>query len=181
MRTNAAEVVLHPQRMAILRVLAGETLTTKQLADRLPDIPAATLYRHVALLQAAGIVRVVAERQVRGAVERTYALGDRTVLGPEDLAQASADDHFRYFATFAAGLIDEFGRYVHEGEPDLARDGVGYREHVLNITDAELRDLLAEVRAAIERRAGNAPDAERKPRLLATVTMPIHPRNGGPR
>jgi len=37
-------------------------------------VPAASLYRHVAGLVAAGVLTVVAERRVPGAVERTYVL-----------------------------------------------------------------------------------------------------------
>lgn len=38
------------------------------------DVPPASLYRHVARLVDAGVLAVVAERRVRGAVERTHVL-----------------------------------------------------------------------------------------------------------
>jgi DNA-binding transcriptional ArsR family regulator len=176
MRTRKpADVVLHPQRLAILRSLATRPRTTKQLADALPDIAQATLYRHMTMLLEGGFVAVVDEQQVRGAVSRTYALADSAVLDGADLADATNDDHFRYFATFVAGLLGEYGTYLDRERVDLERDGVGFREHVLHLTDAELRELLQELRASLAARADFTPNPERTPRLLATITMPAAP------
>jgi DNA-binding transcriptional ArsR family regulator len=174
-----ADVILHPQRMAILRTLASHPQTTKELGEALPGLPQATLYRHVALLHETGFVHVVSERQIRGAVSRTYALAEGAVLQGADLAAATREDHFRYFATFVSDLLGEYGRYLERPEIDLEGDGVGYRQHVLNLSDEELRELLAEVRGSIAARAGNAPGDTRIPRILATVTLPADPITPG--
>ena len=42
-KKDAAEVLLHPQRLAIARELSRGQLTTKELAARLSEIPQATL------------------------------------------------------------------------------------------------------------------------------------------
>jgi Helix-turn-helix domain len=55
-------------------MLLGAALTTTPLAAELDDVPAGSLYRHVALLTRAGLLHVVAEHRIRGTVERTYAL-----------------------------------------------------------------------------------------------------------
>lgn len=181
MRANAniADLVLHPQRLAIIRVLGMQPLTTRGIAELLPEIPQATLYRHLSQLLDGGLIRIVAERQVRGTAERTYAVGSAALLTAEDVANATPEDHMRYFATFAAGLLGEFSRYVEQGDLDLARDGVSYREHPLLLSDAELRDMLTEVRAVIARYTGLEPAPERSARLLATVTLPTRNRKDG--
>jgi DNA-binding transcriptional ArsR family regulator len=168
-----ADVILHPQRIAILRALIPEPRTARQLAAILPSLSQATLYRHLNAMLEAGIVAVAEERQARGAVERTYTLAGGAVLGAEDLAAATAEDHFRYFATFLAGLLGEYGHYLERPQPDLERDGVGYREMVLNLSDQELRDMLAEIRGVVHSYTGRAAGRTRTPRLLATVTMPV--------
>ena len=64
-----------PVRLRIVKAFLGDrALTTGQLAAELDDVPAGSLYRHVALLSDAGILQVVAERRVRGTTERTYTL-----------------------------------------------------------------------------------------------------------
>src|ERR1700712_2699189 len=68
-----ADVLLHPVRMRILQTLFdADPLTTAQRRERLPDIPPATMYRHVAVLAEAGVLEVVNEKRVRGTVERSY-------------------------------------------------------------------------------------------------------------
>ncbi|WP_166871023.1 helix-turn-helix domain-containing protein [Salinibacterium sp. ZJ450] len=174
-----ADVLLHPQRMAILRALGTDSRTTKELAAALPTLPQATLYRHLNSLLEAGLVEVVEQHQVRGAVERTYAMArSAAVLTAEDLANATREDHFRYFATFVASLLGEYGHYLERPEIDLVADGVGAREYVLNLTDSELLELLAEIRAALNARVDNKRTADRTPRLIGTVTMPVDRPNG---
>ncbi|WP_173923082.1 helix-turn-helix domain-containing protein [Agromyces sp. Marseille-P2726] len=174
-----ADVLLQPQRIAILRALGSQSLTPKQLAEVLPTLPHATLYRHLAALHEAGIIAVVDERPVRGAIERTYSLAAGAgILGADDLATATRDDHFRYFATFVAGLLGEFGHYLERPEVDLLADGVGYRELVLNLTDDELRELLAELRAVLDAHRHHPRSTDRTPRLIGTITMPVDRPNG---
>ena len=170
---SRAEVVLHPQRLAIVRALATSPATPQELLAQLPGVSQASVYRHLALLRETGILEVVSERQQRGAVERTYGLARDAVVTAEELANASRDDHFRYFATFAAGLLGEYGTYLERDQVDLERDGVGYREHVLQLSHDELLEMLAELRAVLAARVDNAPGPDREPRLVATVTMPI--------
>lgn len=49
-------------------------VTTGQDRHGIAHVPKAGLYRHVAALSEAGVLDVAAERRVRGAVERTFAL-----------------------------------------------------------------------------------------------------------
>jgi hypothetical protein len=55
-------------------LLGDRALTTSQLAAELDDVPSGSLYRHVTILTRAGVLHVVAQHQIRGTVERTYAL-----------------------------------------------------------------------------------------------------------
>jgi len=68
----SADLLLHPVRLRIVEAFLGDrALTTTQLRAELPDVPPASLYRQVARLVAAGVLGVVAQRRVRGALERT--------------------------------------------------------------------------------------------------------------
>jgi DNA-binding transcriptional ArsR family regulator len=83
--------LLHPVRMRVVLALAGgQPMTVQELAERLGDVPIATLYRHVRTLAEAGILVTAGERQVRGTVERSYTLDrDRAGISPADLATPS--------------------------------------------------------------------------------------------
>ena len=146
-----ADLVLHPVRLRIILAFArGRRLTPQQVAGVLPDVPQATLYRQIERLYRGGALAVAAERRVRGAVERTYVLAEGGAsLSPEDLAKSSRDDHLGYFTAFAAGLIAQFEQYLERSEIDLLKDGVGYRQVVMNLTDEEIMEMAGALNAAV--------------------------------
>jgi len=174
-RPSGPDLILHPLRMRIIQAMAGGgPATAAELAERLPDVAPATLYRHLNLLRSGGILAVAEERRVRGAIERRFVLhAGAASLGPADLAAATREDHLRWFATFLAGLIDAFGRYLDRGEPDLARDGVGYREVILQLADDEIGEMSLRLNAVLAPLASRPPGEGRTPRLLATVLVPL--------
>jgi DNA-binding transcriptional ArsR family regulator len=170
-----ADLVLHPVRLRIILMFArGRRLTPQQVAAILPDVPQATLYRQIERLYRGGALAVAAERRVRGAVERTYVLAEGAAsLSPEDLARSSRDDHLGYFTAFAAGLIAQFEQYLERSEIDLLKDGVGYRQVVLNLTDEEISEMSGVLNAALGRFLALDPSPDRKRRMLATVLIPL--------
>ncbi len=124
----SADLLLHPVRLRIIKAFLGDrALTTTQLAAELDDVPAGSLYRHVALLTRAGLLHVVAEHRIRGAVERTYALRLAAArVQPGEAAAMTPEEHSRAFMAYVAGLLADFDRYLAAGTPDLGRDGAGY-------------------------------------------------------
>lgn len=171
----APDLILHPVRMRIVTALAaGAPSTAAELAERLGDVPPATLYRHLNVMWRGGILEVTDERRVRGATERRFALGAHGAdLTQGDLASAPRDQQMRWFATFLASLLGNFGRYLRRGEPEFARDAVGYREVVMNLNDGEVVEMATALNAALAPFLANVPGPGRTPRLLATVFMPI--------
>ncbi|WP_433653595.1 helix-turn-helix domain-containing protein [Micromonospora zamorensis] len=172
-RERWADLALHPVRIRILRAVAGTRLTTQALIELLPDVPQATMYRHLATLVKAGLVEVVEERKVRGAVERVYALpAQGATLDPTSLATATPEDHARYFTAFVSSLLSEFSRYLARERIDFVADGVGYQQLVLHLTDAELGEFAAGLNALVGPLLANKPGNGRTSRLLATVLLP---------
>jgi hypothetical protein len=168
------DLLLHPVRLRVVQAFLGDrTLTVSDLRSELPDVPTASLYRHVGVLADAGLLRVVGERKVRGAAERSYRLEPAAAsVGPEEAATVDAEEHRRAFATFVAGLLAEFDRYLARPDRDLARDGVGYRQIGLWLDDDEFAALLTDLRAALTERAGNQPGGGRRRRIVSTVLLP---------
>src|SRR6516164_3314973 len=110
-------LLLHPVRLRIVQAFLGDrALTTGDLAAELPDVPAASLYRHVARLVDARVLAVIAERWVRGALERTYVLRvTAAAIGLDEISAMSADDRRQAFMAFVAGLLGDFDRYLARG------------------------------------------------------------------
>jgi hypothetical protein len=175
---TSADLLLHPVRLRILQAFLGDrSLTTAQLQAELPDIPPASLYRHVAKLVSADILSIVDERRVRGALERTYALQtSRATVKPEDLANLSADEHRRMFFTFLAGIIHDFDIYLERGDVDLIRDGVSYRLSGMWLTAAEARKLARDLNEILVPAAQNPPRRGRKRWYFGSIVLPAPER-----
>lgn len=205
---DVAELLLHPVRLRVVQtLLGGRALTTGQLRAELPDVAPATLYRHLSTLLRGDVLEVVEQRQVRGAVERTYRLREHAPsVSAADAATMSTEEHRRAFGTFVAGLLADFDRYLDrtegrsdgsqggdgaedgtagtgrgdQGGVDLGRDLVGYRQAALHLSDDEMRHLLADLVAVIRPRLAVPPAPGRRRRLLTTVVMPAPETAPGP-
>lgn len=170
---NSADLLLHPVRLRIVQAFLGDrALTTSQLSAELADVSQASLYRHVARLVGAGVLQVVAERRVRGAIERTYVLRLAAAsIGPDEVAAMTADDHRQAFMAFVAGLLADADRYLRRGDIDPLRDGVTYRMAGMWLDDAEYASMLRDLYRVLAPRLANAPKAGRRRRILATVLL----------
>lgn len=165
------DLLLHPVRLRILRTfLDGHPATTQQLRERLPDIPPATMYRHVAALAGAGVLEVLDEKRVRGTVERTYRVSWHHA--EIDRATMTTDDHRRAFTAFVGGLLADFDQYLAREPTDPTADGVTYQQAALWLTDAEMAELLTEIRTAVTTRIGREPTEGRTRRMISLVGMP---------
>jgi hypothetical protein len=171
---TSADLLLHPVRLRIVQSFLGDrALTTTQLQTELADVPTASLYRHVARLVAAGVLTVVAERRVRGAVERTYVLRIAAArISMDEIAKMTPDEHRQAFLAFVAGLIGDFDRYLARDGVDPVRDGGSYNVAGMWLDDTELIEFGRELLTVLQPRLANTPRPGRKRRILATILLP---------
>ncbi len=170
----SADLLLHPVRLRVVKAFLGDrALTTSQLAQELDDVPTGSLYRHVAKLADAGVLQVVAERRVRGILERTYTL--RLAAARIDTAQAETmtpEEHSRAFTAYVAGLLVDAERYINGPSPDFVRDGFGYHTAAMWLTGPEYAELARDLTKVVQPRLANPPGKGRKRRLIYTVFLP---------
>jgi hypothetical protein len=180
----SADLLLHPVRLRVVKAFLGDrALTTAQLVTELADVPPGSLYRHVGLLANAGVLHVVAERRVRGAVERTYVLRLAAAqIQPGEAAAMTLGQHADAFIAYVAGLLGDFDRYLTSHPTDPVRDGADYRVAAMWLTDAELLEFRNDFARIALPRLANAPTKDRRRRLLYTVVLPApeQPAGDGP-
>ena len=173
MKQDRSDLILHPVRWRILRAARSGDFTAQRLAAALPDVSQASLYRHINTLAGAGLLRVVEERKVRGTVERVYALGARgDDISAEDVAALDCEEQMRLFGAFLSTLIADYSRYIDRGDVDLYRDGVGFRQRQVHLSDAEFAGMATELRDLLDRYSANEPGEGRVARLVTTIIMP---------
>lgn len=173
MTNSLADSLLHPIRFRMLRVLNQHTLTPRQLSEHLPDVPPATLYRHLRQLVQAGLVQVTGERPVRGTLEKLYTASQPPLIGPAEANAMSAEAHARAFTQFVVGLAQDFERYLAGGPPDFTRDGVGYRQTILHLSDEEFAQMTQALQQALTPFVRLSPATHRRARALTTIVMPL--------
>jgi hypothetical protein len=171
---TSAELLLHPVRLRIVQAFLGDrALTTTELRAELPDVPPASLYRQVARLVDRDVLSVVAERRVRGALERTYILrASAARISADQVAKMSVDEHRQAFLAFVAGLIGDAERYLAREDVDPLRDGASYNLAGMWLTDVELMEFGRELYTVVQPRLANGPAPGRTRHILATVLLP---------
>jgi hypothetical protein len=170
----SADLLLHPVRLRIVKAFLGDrALTTKQLVAEMPDVPAGSIYRHVARLTDAGVLQVVAERRVRATIERTYTLRMYAAqMQPDEIATMTLDQHVNAFLAYVAGLLGDFDRYIATEPEYPGEDGAGYRIAAMWLTEAELTDYMRDLAQISQPRLAHAPAEGRRRRMLYTVLLP---------
>jgi DNA-binding transcriptional ArsR family regulator len=171
---SKADLILHPIRMRIIQsLLGGARRTTQEISEIMPDIPQATMYRHLNKLLKSKLIEVIEQNQVRGSLEKVYILAQHGAEIPtKDLKAMTSDDHMELFMKFVAMMIGDYGRYLQQDHYDLERDGISFRQVQLNLTDEEYMKLLLDMRAHMQQHAGNEPSEQRRKRVISTIVIP---------
>ena len=145
------DLLLHPIRLSIITTLAGKSLTPAQIWASIPNVPQATLYRHLSQLLEGGIIAVIEEHRVRGTIEKVYQLVDgASRISPQDVPDLSDDDHLNYFMVFLLSILQNFSTHLENRQSDKSKmDKVIYNKVVLYLTDEEQQSLTQQIRELI--------------------------------
>lgn len=167
------DLLLHPVRMRIMQAVGLRQVTARELARELPDVPQATLYRHINALQSAGILDVVKERRVHNTIEKTYALAHGgEYLTPEDMKDGGPEDHVRVFTRYLGQLLGYFTRYVEHVKPNVVADRLGFQMFAIYLSEAEMLELGQSLNALLVPHATSGPSPERRRFILGFTLLP---------
>lgn len=133
-----AEVVLNPVRQRIFQyLLIHETGTVKEIRKALPDVPSASLYRHMKILTDHSIIMVVGENRIRGTVESVYQL-NKSALQIDDANGEAVQ-------TALLGFCASFAKYFASGHANPKKDMLLMTTCTLTLTDEEFMGFLSEI------------------------------------
>jgi len=176
MPSSKANLLLHPVRLQIVTAISNQQMSAKELARVITDVPQTTLYRHINALVEGGLLKVVSETQIRGTVERTYAVAAPPSLKPEDLRGMTKQDYQQAFLVYLSTLMGAARRYLDsraEGEAfDPLADGLDLSLGTLQLSDEEFRALNGRILELVMSAAGNPPGPGRRPRTFTYLFIP---------
>lgn len=174
MEQKVIECITHPIKCKLLLELySSGKATAKQLAEIYNDIPQATLYRYLKRMTNDGVLKVVEENQVRGTIEKTYAVAINLDSNGQDLiGENSGDAYMQMFMQYIFGFIRRFQEYCKNPNIDILKDRSGFSLAPIYATDEELEAAMVEYSKIIQPLYKNRPTADRKSRTLGLIISP---------
>jgi DNA-binding transcriptional ArsR family regulator len=175
MTERARDILLHPVRMRIFAEVTGGNATAKTIGMALPDVPQATLYRHINKLLEGGFLEVADEIPIRGTVERVFKIG-KSGLSSNELAGMDADELRSTLNTILGGFISDIDRYLgshHGGSVDPLAEGFEFSKAQIHLTDDEFRQVQKELRNLLEPLVHFRPSKDRRRRSFAYLFIPL--------
>ncbi len=157
----------HPVRVRVLTRLQERTASPVELADWL-QMPLGTVAYHVRKLEALGLIELVGERRVRGAVEHRYRATERPRISDEAWAeappiakQAAVGSALQMIGEYAqqAAAVGGFDRSdAHLTRTNLRLDAEGWTQ--VSSACIELLERLVEIEASASDRIDADPHAD---------------------
>ena len=162
-----AETVMNPVRQRIFQYfLLHETGTVKELRQALPDIPSASLYRHIKILADSTILTVVGENRIRGTVESVYRLNKD--------AMATEDETGNAVQMSLLSICTSFAKYFSTGNADPQKDMLLLTNCTLLLTDEEFSEYLSEINQVTVKYMKDAPSESSKMRRITLISAPTN-------
>lgn len=147
--------------------------TTKELAEIYNDIPQATLYRYLNRLLKDKLIKVVSENEVRGTIEKVYALNIDLEKTTEEIKDSNDSEKLMHIVnTGIINILSEFKEYIDKGDYDFKKDGITFSSSSFYATDEEYLDMMKKIGGIIQDITSNKPDPERKLRSLNLIITP---------
>lgn len=162
-----AEIVMNPVRQRIFQYfLLHDTGTVKELRKALPDIPSASLYRHIKILADCSILMVVGENRIRGTVESVYQLNKD--------AMATEDKTGNAVQMSLLSICASFAKYYSTGNADSQKDMLLFTNCTLLLTDEEFSEYLSEINQVTVKYMKQASSKSSKTRRITLISAPTN-------
>lgn len=162
----------------LLEIHSRGKATARHLSDTYHDIPSATLYRHLKKMLSDGVLKVVEETQIRGTVEKTYALAFNLHSEMETMLEENSGKlYMQYFMQYMIGFAKQFQQYCQSPDINIREDMTGFSLSPLYLSDQELASLVTDISQIISKVKDNTPNPERKLRTIGIIISPEEKNN----
>ena len=159
----------------LLEINAKGRITAKELAESCGDIPQTSLYRHLKSMTESRIIKVVDEHQIRGTVEKVYAMADDMSASVKKMIEENnGQAYMLLFSQYMMGVMQEFKTYTAREDIDILKDGSGFSLAPVYVTGEELTVAMQRIGEILTQLVRNENTSERS---LHNIGMIITPPN----
>lgn len=158
---------MNPIRQRILQViLEKQEASSSLILDEMPDVPRASMYRHIKHLLDAGVIKVVREIPKRGSLEKVYTF---STPSERDTSNAATNQMIQ---TALLSLSSDFSRYLSDEKNDPVKDLLTVGSAVVLASDEELTEFISEYGKLLQKFLQNKPENNRKARKITFISSP---------
>ncbi len=169
--TDRAAIIINPIRVRIIQFTArNQPVTVARISEAMPDVSKATLYRHIRILTANGILHVVGEEKIRGAYEQSFSLIMEQVLST---GKESNDDVQALVYSILMKLVSDFTQYFSEAPVNPIEDKLFIGTNTLYLDDGEFDAFTKEVYSVVEKYSLMKASSKGKMRMITLVSSPV--------
>lgn len=172
MNIEAIKSIMNPIRIKIIQELSiKKNATTKEIAEACGEIPQATLYRHLKVLMNNEVIEVVSENQVRGILEKVYAIKENpSQTLNTNLKSISKEELSTVFSQYIISILTDFKSCITV--PEVMKSinkNIGFTSVSLLLTNEEVVEMMAEINQIFMSRISNGSAPGRKLRKFSTI------------
>lgn len=157
----------------LMEIHSSGRATAKRLSEIYSDIPQATLYRYLKRMTDDGILKIAEENQVRGTIEKTYALAislNEEIQG--SMESNPGDALMMMFINYMMGLMKQFQDYCKRPDIDIKSDMLCFSLAPIYATNEELEAAMTEFGKITQGLLANQASPERKLRTIGMIVTP---------
>ncbi|MBI9044840.1 MAG: helix-turn-helix domain-containing protein [Anaerolineaceae bacterium] len=175
MDKSRTEILLHPVRLVLMRLLADKPMTTLEIGELMPEVPNSSIYRHLRMLLKADLIEIAEIRLVNGIQEKTYQLNPKIDFNAMNRnTHYNKEEILNLFSTYAASLIQSFSEYLDKTTSDnYYDDRAGFSKYIVYASQEEIDRFGEKLKQAIEELMGNKAGPGRRMFKIALVTHPL--------
>ena len=157
----------------LLEIYSTGRATAKQLSEKYSDIPQATLYRYLKRMTEDGILKIAEENQIRGTIEKTYAMAVRLNEEIQDTTDSNSGAALMLmFMDYMMGFMKQFQAYCERPEIDIQTDKPCFTLAPVYVTDEELEAAMMELGKTMQGLLANQAAPGRKLRTIGLMVTP---------
>ena len=166
--SDTYKLLMNSTRLRIVQAcLLLKEATTTQLAQELPDIAQATLYRQIKTLEKAGFLYVIKENRIRGTIEKVFAIKENPLQDG-----ASSKEIKQIIEMGLLSIMGTFSSYLKGEDADPAKDLYFMGTSTLMLSDEEMLAFTDRIGQTINEVISNKPNKERKARRITFISSP---------
>lgn len=143
--------------------------STREIAQHLPDVATATLYRHIQALFQEGVLETAGENKINGITEKIYRLAENL---PQEAEATPPEDMLGILGPFLMSLYGDFAAYF-AGNPEAPAKETGFRYMLFHLSPDEFQSFVQELHELTAKYESLPPGPGRKSWRFSTLTCPI--------